>query len=265
MIASDTRWCLAVAVAATLVGTATTALAQSPAPPANSAPRLVHFVQADYPPDARTAGLEANVVLTVDIGADGHVTDATVSSPVGHGFDAAAVAAVRQFEFVPAQQNGQPAPARIRYRYRFTLRESASPPPGPAAVLRGVVRDAQNHPLANAVVEALLPDSTTRQEVTNDVGEFRIEVAQAGNVSVDVRAEGFRDYHSDEVIHDRDDVQAVYRLLTQAPAASSAPASTSSSAPEQEVTVRTQRPERGKCLARPSSARRGGAHSRGGR
>jgi TonB family protein len=48
------------------------------------------------------------VVLKVVIDERGRVGDVEVMRSVGHGFDEAAVAAVRQWKFRPATRNGKP-------------------------------------------------------------------------------------------------------------------------------------------------------------
>lgn len=89
-------------------------------------PKLVHFVEAAYPPEKR----EAHVVLTIEIAATGKVTRVTVAQSDGAEFDQAAVAAAQQFEFSPAEVDDKPAPAKITYRYDFVLKEEplTSPP-----------------------------------------------------------------------------------------------------------------------------------------
>src|SRR5687767_3624534 len=77
------------------------------------APQLEKFVDAEYPAEARDAGIEGDVVLVIDVDVDGHVTNASVSQGAGHGFDEAAVAAAKQFVFAPATRGGKPIPARI--------------------------------------------------------------------------------------------------------------------------------------------------------
>ena len=69
------------------------ALAQSdpaqPSSPASAAvtpPKILHFEQAPYPPEAEKLGLEANVILRLDIDKDGKVTAAAVTEAAGHGF-----------------------------------------------------------------------------------------------------------------------------------------------------------------------------------
>ena len=98
-------------------------------------PHLTRFVEADYPPAQKNAGIEASVVLTIEISATGTVTGATVAESAGPDFDAAALAAARQFVFDPAEVDDHPSPAKITYRYSFTLTpEPATTPPPPVPV-----------------------------------------------------------------------------------------------------------------------------------
>ena len=96
----------------------------TPPPAANQVtpPKIVHFEDSPYPPEAEKLGIEANVVLQLDIDREGKVTKATVAEPVGHGFDEAAVEAAKKFTFEPARRGQTPIPVRILYRYGFTLK-----------------------------------------------------------------------------------------------------------------------------------------------
>ena len=67
-------------------------------------PQITHFEPAPYPPEAEKLGLEANVILQLDIDKEGKVTKATVTEPAGHGFDEAAVEAAQKFLFEPARR-----------------------------------------------------------------------------------------------------------------------------------------------------------------
>ena len=215
----------------------------SAAPADNATPRLLHFVPAEYPAEARAQNIEGAVLLTLTIDEHGRVSEATVSEGLGHGLDEAALAAARQFDFTPARQNGQPVRARIRYRYRFTLSaEASSAPQGPVAIVRGVVRDGQNHPLANASVTLHRPDGHEAQAITDARGAFRFELDVAGVFSVEVGAEGYRPYRSEEQVFARDDVQVVYRLVPVPVAASSAAPADTGENPA--ITVRGTRPPR---------------------
>ncbi len=76
-------------------------------------PELVHTEEAPYPPEAKAAGVEGDVVLRLTIDVNGEVTDAEVVEGAGQGFDEAAQAAALQFRFRPARRRGKPIPVRI--------------------------------------------------------------------------------------------------------------------------------------------------------
>ena len=82
-------------------------------------PQLVELVEAEYPPDKKAAGIGASVILTIEIGATGRVTNVTVVGSAGADFDAAARAAAARFVFEPAEVDDEPAPSKITYRYDF--------------------------------------------------------------------------------------------------------------------------------------------------
>ncbi len=86
-------------------------------------PKLTRFVEAVYPADKQAAGIAAKVVLSIEINGEGHVVNVEVVTSAGADFDAAAVAAARQFEFQPARVDGVPTPVKIHYAYRFQIKE----------------------------------------------------------------------------------------------------------------------------------------------
>ena len=90
-------------------------------------PVLVTRVPAMYPPEARDRGIEARVLLQIDVAADGSVSEVTVLEPAGHGFDEAAREAALGFRFEPARRDGEPIAARIRYPVVFELEPEAPP------------------------------------------------------------------------------------------------------------------------------------------
>lgn len=94
-------------------------------------PRLVDFVPAEYPPEAFEKQLEADVVLTITIDAEGFVTSVAVKGPAGHGFDEAATDAAWEFRFEPATVDGEPVESEIEYRYRFFIKEELKKKPPP--------------------------------------------------------------------------------------------------------------------------------------
>ncbi len=131
---------------------------QEPAPAAGvltKAPILEHFVEAEYPPEALAAGLSGSVLLSLVIDERGQVTRATVVEPgPSPAFAAAALHAVSQFVFSPAEIDGKPAAVEIEYRYDFVLRRpEAQPAPEAPVVLEGrVVERGTRTPVAGATV-----------------------------------------------------------------------------------------------------------------
>jgi len=90
-------------------------------PPLIKEPALVSFVQAPYPDEAREAGVEGTVLLVIEIDERGAVVMAEVLVPVGYGFDEAALEAVQQFQFSPAEDELGPVPVMIEFAYGFVL------------------------------------------------------------------------------------------------------------------------------------------------
>jgi TonB family protein len=119
-------------------------------PRLTKAPKLSKFVEAPYPESQKAAGHTASVVLQVAISATGTVDAVKVLESAGPEFDAAAVAAVQQFLFEPAEIDGKPGAIRINYRYDFVLKEAAPT----VAEYAGVVRVHDSHePLSGVKVE----------------------------------------------------------------------------------------------------------------
>ena len=75
-------------------------------------PSKTKNVYPTYPSEAITEGVEGSVKLEAVIGVDGRVTDVQVLESVPL-LDAAAVAAVRQWEYVPTLLNGVPVPVIV--------------------------------------------------------------------------------------------------------------------------------------------------------
>src|SRR5215831_6237754 len=84
-------------------------------------PKLKKFVEAVYPEAKKQAGVEAQVLLSIEIDDTGAVTGVEVLKSAGEDFDAAALAAAKQFVFEPAEIDGTPAPVKIDYRYDFKI------------------------------------------------------------------------------------------------------------------------------------------------
>lgn len=190
------------------------------------APTLVEFVPAAYPPEAARAGLTAVVKLLVTLSADGSVAEVAVAESQGHGFDEAAVEAVRRFRFTPAEVDGAPAPVQIEYAYHFVL-EVAAPAdagaPGDAGVdavpavalgsarLKGrlIARGSRSR-VAGALVAC--DNREGREAVSDEEGRFELEVPP-GECAVRVAAAGFNVFATQELLEETEEREVNYYLL----------------------------------------------------
>ncbi len=179
-------------------------------------PELLHFVQAGFPPEAEAAGLTGEVTLKVTLSADGSVDQAEVSVPAGHGFDEAAVAAVRQFRFRPAEVDGQPAPVQIEYLYHFTL----APPPASDAGTPGLEKSATlKGQLIARGSRTRIPGATVRcgddadspEAISDDDGQFSLSV-QPGKCAVRVIAQGYQLFRTEEVLEPGQTTEVVFHV-----------------------------------------------------
>lgn len=175
-------------------------------PPSATPPELIRFVQAEYPEQAYEEGLEAEVLLQIEIGADGTVTNVAVEEPAGQGFDDAAVAAVRQFEFVPAMVGEEPSPSRILYRYRFQITEEVSEPTQPETIeVSGLITDLDDVevPAATVILTRVNEEGELEEPLTlltDEDGRFSVESLPIGRYEVLVEASGFVSYERPEPV-----------------------------------------------------------------
>ncbi len=191
-------------------------------PPVLVAPKLKQFVEATYPPDALAQGLTAQVVveLVLVIAPDGTVGDAQVKTPVGNGFDEAALEAGRKMTFEPATRDGQPVPARVVFPYVFEVKEAPKPveveaPPKPGQ-LEGTARGADDkQPLAavDVLLESLdLDPKVTRHAVTDSAGHFVFDGLVAGGYRVHLSKVEWISQDADETVAAGEATSVVYRL-----------------------------------------------------
>ena len=102
-----------------------------PAPKLTKPPAITKSVDPVYPPEALAEKLSADVTMMIDIDVDGHVSGVQVTKPAGHGFDEAAIAAVNEMEFSPAEIDGKPGKIRIEYVMHFVPKVVETPPAAP--------------------------------------------------------------------------------------------------------------------------------------
>ncbi len=145
------------------------------------APQLLETVAPAYPEEAKAGGFSGDVALEITVEADGKVGAVTVKTPAGHGFDGAALAAVRQYRFSPAEIDGKPAPVTIDYTLHFVLPKPPPPPPPPTELpisLEGTVRESGNRKILAAVsvsVTALLGGAPV-EVLTDEQGHFELHL-----------------------------------------------------------------------------------------
>ena len=87
----------------------------------DKAPKPRKIVQPDYPTLARQAEIEGRVVLKVTIDERGRVLSVVVLQSDAAVFNDAAITAVRQWTFEPAEQSGNPVKATIIVPLEFAL------------------------------------------------------------------------------------------------------------------------------------------------
>ncbi len=148
-------------------------------------PALDEKVEAAYPPEAQAEGLSGVVVMELLVDADGKVAEAKLLEPAGHGFDEAALAAARQFRFVPARYDGKPVPVKVTYRYSFAMQQPSPSPsptpetsvPAPTTILKGrVIERGTRTPLAGAAVIAVDNGQELARASTDDKGQFSLSL-----------------------------------------------------------------------------------------
>jgi TonB family protein len=90
-----------------------------------SNPELISKKQPIYPEIARKAKVSGQVILQVVVRKDGSVGDISVLRSPGSkfGFDEAAIAAVKQWRYKPAQQNGKPVDVYFTVVVDFVLED----------------------------------------------------------------------------------------------------------------------------------------------
>lgn len=107
-------------------------------------PRVISTVDPNYPFAVSLGSQPVEVELLVTVAIDGHVSDAVVSGSAGADFDAAALEAVRQWRFEPAQRGDETVPSRVRVRVTVApplpkqrpTPPEPSPPPAPSVQAR---------------------------------------------------------------------------------------------------------------------------------
>jgi TonB family protein len=86
-------------------------------------PVLKKFVEAKYPENLRKEKIEGIVTLFIDVDENGKVINVGVIKTDNKDFDAPAIDAIKQFEFIPAEYKEKKVPVRITYQYNFVIKD----------------------------------------------------------------------------------------------------------------------------------------------
>ena len=183
------------------------------------APTLVTFVEAPYPAEAQAQGSSASVTLMITIGEDGLVSDAQVTAPAGGGFDEAAMEAVKQFVFTPAEVDFIPSPVQIEYVYHFVLKvvvdagteADLTPDAGAMARLEGQLyaRGSRGF-VPNAIVRC--DNAPDKETFSDENGRFSLEVP-AGVCEVRIAAADFDVFKTREPLEPNETKEVKYYVL----------------------------------------------------
>ncbi len=87
----------------------------------DSEPTVASEVKIPYPDEARRAGVEGTVTLSITIDHEGRVVKAVIVSGPGYGLNEAARDALLRFRFKPAIKNGEAVSTEMKYSYTFLL------------------------------------------------------------------------------------------------------------------------------------------------
>jgi TonB family protein len=82
-------------------------------------PVLTKRVEAVPTAESLQSRISGMVIIEVVVDESGHVADARVLKPLPYGLDAAAIAAVKQWEFSPGTLNGKPVPVLYNVTVQF--------------------------------------------------------------------------------------------------------------------------------------------------
>lgn len=179
------------------------------------APKLIKEVQAEYTDEAVEARVEGTVSLKLTISATGEVREAKVLDGLGYGLDQAAIEAAKQFEFEPAEVNGQPSAVSLTFKMKFSL------PILPATFAGSLVEADSGQPMSNGLVELRYAGDDVDEELsearrTGADGTFVFEEVPPGIYEVTVEVEGYDDKQT-QVNFETDETVNVTYKFTKAP------------------------------------------------
>jgi TonB family protein len=90
-------------------------------PDGASAPVLIHSVYPEFTEEARKAKLMGVVLVNMTVDQQGRPQNVHVLRGVGHGLDAKAVEAVKQYRFKPAMKDNKPVEEALNVEVNFQI------------------------------------------------------------------------------------------------------------------------------------------------
>ncbi len=190
----------------------TKAASPDPAATVTKPPQLLVSPEPIYPEDAIRDGVEGDIVLQLDIDANGHVSAVQVVTPAGHGFDEAAVEAAKQFVFSPAELDGKPIAVRVNYTHHFLLQPKPPVTPAEGGMLAGrVFERGIRKPVIGASVQAL---GEAEPAITDSRGYFSLKLP-AGLINIEVVAPGYERFSTQQQIRVDQRLEVNYFLTSQ--------------------------------------------------
>jgi TonB family protein len=158
---------------------------ESPVTPPKMIPKTV--VRPEYPESARKAGIGGEVILNVEVKADGTVGSVGVRQgiPEAPELEASAEEAVRQWRFEPAMEDGKPVDMKIAIPFAFRLDDEPKTP-------EGVVMPAM---IPESVVNPVYPEDARKAGISGKV-ILTVTVQADGTPGAIEVAEGIEGYPS---------------------------------------------------------------------
>ena len=158
---------------------------------AQMASQIIKRVNPVYPPLARQARIQAQVVLKVDVSKAGDVENIQLVS--GHPMLApSAIEAVRQWKYRPYLVNGEPVTVQTEVTVNYTLADASSPDNAPSAQggvpakiatpQRVRVSQGVEHGLLVSKVQPQYPSEAKEQGIQGEV-LLQVTIDKEGNVA----------------------------------------------------------------------------------
>ena len=171
-------------------------------------PELLEFSEATYPPEAAAAGVQADVLLLIEVDLTGAVTGVSVlvepevaaidGVSRTWGFGPNAVEAAQRFRFSPAFDETGPVPVAVEFSYRFVLSDAApvadAPSPrdaGPVQIEGQLLEMGTRRPLHKFPLVVQTADGGRTEVLTDDDGRFALAGLPVGPAVLSSTYPGF--------------------------------------------------------------------------